>query len=115
VPGDAIVAFVAAGMMLFYNVVAYTELIRQGEGGEVLKVRWWFARGQDMKALAQKRRSGVSGWLYAIGRRDFFVLAWFVLALFDLLPVVALYALFVALTSFVGAVGQILWRAARRG
>lgn len=114
VPGDAMVAFVAAGMMLFYNLVAYTELIRQGEGGEVLKVRWWFARGQDMKALAQKRRTGVSGWLYAIGRRDFFVLAWFVLALFDLLPVVALYALFVALTSFVAAVGQILWRVARR-
>lgn len=114
VPGDAIIAFVAAGMMLFYNVVAYSELIRQGEGGEVLKVRWWFTRGQDMKALAQKRASGASGWLYAIGRRDFFVLAWFVLALFDLLPVVALYALFVALTSFVGACGQILWRLARR-
>jgi phosphatidylglycerophosphate synthase len=103
-----IAALVACGMLLTYNLIAYRELIRQGEGGEVLKVRWWFARGRDLKALAARDSSSGFGVLLAIGRRDFFILAWLVLAVCGLLPVVLLYAFLVALACFGVAVGQLV-------
>src|SRR5262249_10786136 len=49
---DLKTALAAAGMLLFYNIVAYRELIHQGEGGEVLKIRWWFAYGQSLKSMS---------------------------------------------------------------
>src|SRR5439155_1010269 len=75
-PGGPILAAATAAMLLFYNVVAYRELRRQGEGGEVLKVRWWFARGRDMKALAGHTKRGPTAFIYNLGRRDVFVLVW---------------------------------------
>jgi len=97
-------------MLLFYNVVAYRELQRQGEGGEVLKVRWWFARGRDMKALAGHTKTGFMAFVYNLGRRDVFVLAWFLLAVADRLGVILLFAFLVAGSSFVVAAGQVLTR-----
>jgi phosphatidylglycerophosphate synthase len=116
-----IAGLIAAGMLVTYNAVAYRELVRQGEGGEVLKVRWWFNRGASFKRLfaqdqnAQGARPGaikrrLSGLFWALGRRDFFLFAWLVLALADLTPVVLLYAFAIALTNFIGAVGQVLLR-----
>lgn len=109
---DMKVALAAAAMLLFYNVVAYRELIKQGEGGEVLKIRWWFAYGQSLKAMSGAG-SGPLKILLMIGKRDFFVFAWLVLAYFDLLPVVLLYALVLAIVYAGVAVGQLLtpeWR-----
>jgi phosphatidylglycerophosphate synthase len=101
-------AGLAAAMLLFYNVVAYRELRRQGEGGEVLKVRWWFARGKNMKALAGHTKPGGMAFIFNLGRRDVFVLGWLLLAVVDLLPVILFTALLIAGSSFVVAVGQLL-------
>jgi phosphatidylglycerophosphate synthase len=101
----------AAGMLLFYNVVAYRELVRQGEGGEVLKVRWWFARGIDLKQMVGAGgRKGFTGVLLTIGRRDFFVLAWLLLALAGLWPLLLLYPFLIAAANFTVAVGQLVVR-----
>jgi hypothetical protein len=110
--GDMKVALASAGMLLFYNIVAYRELIKQGEGGEVLKIRWWFAYGQSLKSMSGAGSGPLKG-LLMIGKRDFFVFAWLVLAYFDLLPIVLLYALILAIVYAGVAVGQLLtpdWR-----
>jgi phosphatidylglycerophosphate synthase len=105
-----LLAVAAAVMLLCYNVVAYAELRRQGEGGEVLKVRWWFARGRDMKALAGHTTTGPAAFVYNLGRRDVFVLVWLLLAIADQLRVVLVFALLVAASSFVVAAGQVVAR-----
>jgi hypothetical protein len=109
---DMKMALAAAGMLLFYNFVAYRELIKQGEGGEVLKIRWWFAYGQSLKSMSGAGAGPLKGIL-TIGKRDFFIFAWLVLAYFDLLPIVLLYALVLAIVYAGVAVGQLLtpeWR-----
>jgi phosphatidylglycerophosphate synthase len=105
-------AALAFAMLLFYNVVAYRELRRQGEGGEVLKVRWWFVRGDAIKAIAGHKKGGPVALIYNLGRRDVFVLAWFVFALLDWLPLTLVTALLIAGFSFVVALGQLLTRRA---
>jgi hypothetical protein len=110
--GDMKVALAAAAMLLFYNIVAYRELVKQGEGGEVLKIRWWFAYGQSLKSMSGAG-SGPLKAILMIGKRDFFVFAWLVLAYFDLLPIVLLYALVLAIVYAGVAVGQLMtpdWR-----
>jgi phosphatidylglycerophosphate synthase len=99
----------ACAMLLTYNVIAYRELIKQGEGGEVIKVRWWFARGASFKDLTSSS-GGLFSFLNIIGKRDFFVFAWMVLAILDLLPVVLLYAFVVALAYGGAAIGQLVVR-----
>jgi phosphatidylglycerophosphate synthase len=112
-----VVGLLAAAMLVTYNAVAYRELVRQGEGGEVLKVRWWFNRGASFKGLYAGSAGGVRGPLFAVlttlGRRDFFVFSWLVLALIQLTPVTLLYAFVLALANFIGAVGQLLWGSTR--
>jgi len=103
-----VLGFVTCGMLLTYNAVAYRELHRQGEGGEVLKVRWWFLRGRDVKALVSQ--GGAMGLLSTVARRDFFVLAWFVLAALGLFSVVVASAILVVIPSFVIALGQLVLR-----
>ncbi|HVR01446.1 MAG TPA: CDP-alcohol phosphatidyltransferase family protein [Polyangia bacterium] len=109
---DMKMALAAAGMLLFYNVVAYRELVKQGEGGEVLKIRWWFAYGQSLKSMSGAGAGPLKAIL-TIGKRDFFIFAWLVLAYFDLLPIVLLYALVLAIVYAGVAVGQLMtpdWR-----
>jgi len=109
---DMKMALAAAGMLLFYNIVAYRELVKQGEGGEVLKIRWWFAYGQSLKSMSGAGTGALKGIL-VIGKRDFFIFAWLVLAYFDLLPIVLLYALVLAIVYAGVAVGQLMtpdWR-----
>src|SRR6185295_10690726 len=106
---------VTCAMLLTYNAVAYRELVRQGEGGEVLKVRWWFTGGADLKVIlgSGKKRGGLGGVLLVIGRRDFFVLAWLLLALAGLAPAVLVYSFVIAAVNFSAAIGQLLWRRKR--
>jgi hypothetical protein len=100
-------ALAAAAMLLFYNIVAYRELIRQGEGGEVLKIRWWFAYGQSLKSMSGAGSHSLKSVLI-LGKRDFFVFAWLVMAYFDLLPVILLYMLVLAIVYSGVALGQLL-------
>jgi hypothetical protein len=109
---DMKMALAAAGMLLFYNVVSYRELLKQGEGGDVLKIRWWFAYGQSLQSMSGAGTAPLRAILM-IGKRDFFLVAWLVLAYLDLLPFVLLYALVLAITYAGVAVGQLLtpeWR-----
>jgi phosphatidylglycerophosphate synthase len=108
--GYLIAGLVAAGLFLLYNVVAYRELVKQGEGGEVLKIRWWFARGQDLKATFAGGRRGPAAWVMALGRRDLFVFAWLVLGLIGLYPPILFWALVMGAANATAAVGQILSR-----
>jgi phosphatidylglycerophosphate synthase len=99
----------ACAMLLTYNVIAYRELVKQGEGGEVIKVRWWFAKGASFKDMTGSS-GGLFSFLNIIGKRDFFVFAWMILAILDLLPVVLIYAFVVALAYGGAAIGQLLVR-----
>jgi len=105
----AALAWVGAAMLAFYDAVAYRELLRQGEGGEILKIRWWFAGGRSIKEQTSRPAGGpVKRLVLVLARRDFFVLAWFVLGLLGLLPVVALWGSFLAICYFVAATGQLI-------
>lgn len=104
-----VLGLAAMGMMLTYNVVAYRELRRQGEGGEVLKVRWWFARGGSLKGMYGDRKLSLGRMVMALGRRDFFLFAWVVFALVGLGKVVLIYVLLLATANFVAAAGQIVF------
>ena len=110
---DIWIAGGACAMLLTYNIIAYRELVKQGEGGEVLKVRWWFAKGTTFKEM-----TGSSGdlfsWINVIGKRDFFVFTWMVLAIVDLLPAVLFYAFILALAYGGAALGQLFVRSPGR-
>ncbi len=111
-PAYLAIGLCATGLLLFYNAVVYRELIRQGEGGEVLKVRWWFTRGASLKGVLAggRARGTLFNALGTLARRDFFVFTWLVLALLGLTPVVLAYASLLALALSVVAAGQILTR-----
>jgi phosphatidylglycerophosphate synthase len=106
---DVWIALGACAMLLTYNIIAYRELVKQGEGGEVIKVRWWFAKGESFKDMTSSS-GGLFSFLNIIGKRDFFVFAWLILAILDLLPVILLYAFVVALAYAGAAVGQLVVR-----
>jgi phosphatidylglycerophosphate synthase len=108
-----VVAILTCAMLLTYNAVTYAELVRQGDGGEILRVRWWFNRGSDLKQLYGAGRSTPMGAVMALGRRDFFLLAWLLLAALGLFTVIQVYAVAIALPSFIGAVGQLVHRSRR--
>jgi len=96
---------------VFYVIVSYRELIRQREG-DVMKLRWWFAYGQSLRAVSGAGSSQIKA-VMLLGRRDVVVLLGLGLAYFDQLPIVALYMLIIALVRAVGALGQLLapsWR-----
>jgi phosphatidylglycerophosphate synthase len=108
-----IVAWTSFAMMLFYNMVTYRELVKQGEGGSVLKVRWWFTGGAEVKVMAGAGKKTLGAFLFNLGRRDVFVLVWFILAIFDRLNVVVLFAFVVAAVSFVVGAGQLVFNLRR--
>jgi phosphatidylglycerophosphate synthase len=99
--------FLAVAMYLFYNVVSYRELIRQGVGGELINIRWKAAKGRDMKSMASNQSAGLGERLLALGRRDTFVLGWLILAVLHAMPVAIVWALIVAGFSFWAALVQV--------
>lgn len=108
---DMKMALVSAALTFFYVVVSYRELIRQGEG-DVMKLRWWFAYGQSLRAVSGAGASQIKA-VMLLGRRDVVVLLGLALAYFDQLPIVALYMMIISLVRAAGALGQLLtpeWR-----
>lgn len=97
-------------MLLVYNLVSYRELVRQGAGGELLKIRWKLNGGRDMKAVwATPGAIGpVRRVILTLGRRDTFVFAWMVLAVLHLMPLALLWAFLVAVPCVVLAVAQLV-------
>jgi phosphatidylglycerophosphate synthase len=108
---DMKMALGAAAMTLFYVVVSYRELMRQGEG-DVMKLRWWFAYGQPLKNVSGAGSNSIRGMML-LGRRDFVIALAIGLAYFDQLPIVLLYMMIIAIVRAAGALGQLLtpdWR-----
>ncbi|HEY4184412.1 MAG TPA: hypothetical protein VGP07_05050 [Polyangia bacterium] len=108
---DMKMALAAGAMTLFYAVISYRELLRQGEG-DVMKLRWWFAYGQTLKNVSGAGSSSIKG-VMLLGRRDFLIVLAIGLACFDQLPIVLLYMMIVAMVRAAGALGQLFasdWR-----
>jgi len=108
---DMKMALVSAALTLFYVVVSYRELIRQGQG-DVMKLRWWFAYGQTLRSLSGAG-AGQMKAVMLLGRRDVVVLLGLALAYFEQLPIIALYMMIISLVRAAGALGQLLtpdWR-----
>jgi phosphatidylglycerophosphate synthase len=101
---------VASLMHIVYDFVALTEIRRQGEGGEIIKVRWRLAGKENMKTRLARRGSSPMIVMYTMGRRDFFVLAFLVYALVGQGRLALLHALLIAAPLFVIATAQVIWR-----
>jgi hypothetical protein len=108
---DMKMALAAATMTLFYAIISYRELMRQGEG-DVMKLRWWFAYGQQLNKVSGAGSSSIKT-VMLLGRRDVLVVLAIGLAYFEQLPIVLLYMMIVAMVRAAGALGQLFapdWR-----
>jgi phosphatidylglycerophosphate synthase len=107
--------YLAAGLVgslmhIAYDFVALTEIRRQGESAEIIKVRWRLTGSDNMKTRLTKGRTNLMTILYTMGRRDFFILAFLVYALVGLGKLALLHALLIAGSLFVIAMAQVIWR-----
>lgn len=100
----------ASLMHVIYDAVALTEIRRQGEGGEIIKVRWRIAGKDNMKTRLTQKRGSPMILVYSLGRRDFFVLAFLVYALLGLAKLALIHALIIAGPLCIIALVQVLWR-----
>ncbi len=104
----------AAAMHLCYDAVAISEIRRQGETGETIKLRWRLAGKESLKKRLQKGpaqgRSNLAMALVTMGRRDFFIFAFLVYALVGLPKLTLIHAAIVATSVFTVAVAQLIWR-----
>jgi phosphatidylglycerophosphate synthase len=104
-------AGLAASLMhVAYDWVALSELRRQGEGGEIIKIRWRLAGGKNLKARMAKKGVTLSLVFITMGRRDFYILAFLVYALLGIGKLALLHATIMALSAFVLAISQTIWR-----
>lgn len=111
------VGLAAASMYVFYDVVALVELARQGQGGEILHIRWWLAGDVDMKARTGSQTGKKSGdllvFVHSLGRRDLFVFAFVLYALAGVPFLALLHGSLIAGTQFVLSCAQVGWRLAQ--
>jgi phosphatidylglycerophosphate synthase len=104
------VGLVAAAMHIAYDVIAYSELRRQGSGGEIIKVRWHLTGSSDMKSRVAKGKRDPLVYLHALGRRDFYILAFLVYALCSVPYLAVLHAFLIASPLMVVSGAQVIWR-----
>jgi phosphatidylglycerophosphate synthase len=107
------VGLTAASINVLYDVVALTELVRQGQGGEMMKIRWWVAQDLDMKNRTGEKRGDLLVIVHGFIRRDFFVFAFLVYALAGVPFLILVHAGLMALGQLVLSIGQVVWRIAR--
>lgn len=101
----------ASATHLLYDVVALSEILRQGESGEIIKVRWRLTGKDNMKTRLQKGgKSSLMLVLFTMGRRDFFIFAFLIYALIGLPKLTLLHALFISSTLLVVSLAQVIWR-----
>jgi len=101
---------IASLMHITYDVVALTEIRRQGEGSETLKLRWRLTGSEDMKTRLNKKGTSPMVVFYTMGRRDFFVLAFLIYALVGIPKLTLIHALLISGPLFVIAMWQVIWR-----
>jgi phosphatidylglycerophosphate synthase len=100
----------ASAMQIAYDAVALSEIRRQGEGGEIIKVRWRLTGSDNMKTRLSTKKTNLMVVLYTMGRRDFFVLAFLVYALVGLGKLAVLHSLLITAPLLVVAMAQVIWR-----
>jgi hypothetical protein len=108
---DMKMAAVGAALTLFYAVVTYRELVRQGEG-DVANLRWWFAYWQSLRTFTGAGSHSIKA-VMLLGRRDVIIALALGLAVFDQLPIVLLVLLIVAISRAGAALVQLFtpdWR-----
>lgn len=105
-----VVGLSAAAIHVFYDVVALSELVRQGRGGEMLKVRWWLSGGADMKNRTGQKKGDWLVIVHGLGRRDFFVFAFLIYALVGAPFFALVHASLIALGLLMLSVSQVVWR-----
>ncbi len=111
--GSTLLLFCGLGaslMHLIYDAVALTEIRRQGDGGEIIKVRWRIAGKDSMKTRLNQKRVSPFILVFSMGRRDFYVLAFLVYALLGLTKLALVHALLIAGPLCVIALVQVIWR-----
>ncbi len=108
---DMKIAAAAAGMTVFYMVVTYRELIRQGEA-DVMRLRWWFAYGQTLLGASGAGSHSLKA-VMLLGRRDIVLVVAMIMAQVELPIVTLLYLFVVAIVRVFGVLGQLVtpeWR-----
>jgi hypothetical protein len=108
---DMKMAGVAAVLTLFYAIVSYREMVRQGEGN-IENLRWWFAYWQALRTATGAGSRSIKA-VTVLGRRDVMIAAGLGLACFDQLPIVLLLFLIVAISRAGAALVQLFtpdWR-----
>lgn len=108
------VGLATATIHVFYDIVALTELARQGQGGEMLKISWWLAGGVNMKNRTGQKRGDLLVIVHGLGRRDFFVLAFLVYALAGVPFMALVHASVMAIGQLALTCSQVVWRLLRR-
>ncbi|HEX2659652.1 MAG TPA: CDP-alcohol phosphatidyltransferase family protein [Polyangia bacterium] len=107
----AVVGGTAFCMFLFYNVISYRELLRQGVGGELINIRWRLTSGKNMKSMVTDSSSGgFTHFVLSLGRRDTFVLGWLLFASLGIPGMNLLWALLAAGPCFAAALYQAVTR-----
>jgi len=108
------VGLAAAGIHVFYDVVALTELVHQGQGGELMRIRWWLTGEVDMKSRAQRKRGDLLFIAHGLTRRDFFVFAFLIYAVAGVPAFALAHASIIAVGQLALSCGQLVWRLAGR-
>jgi phosphatidylglycerophosphate synthase len=108
--GALAAGFLAAGLHVAYDVVAYRELRLQGKGGEIIKVRWHLTGSSDMKTRLTTRKHDPLVYIHTFGRRDFFILAFLVYALLGIPWLALIHALLIVVPLATVAGAQVIWR-----
>jgi phosphatidylglycerophosphate synthase len=101
---------VFAAIHIYYDIVGLTELRRQGEGGELMHIRWWLAGGINMKKRTGQKRWDPVVIVHGLGRRDFFVFAFLVYALVGMPFMALVHASIISVGQLVLTTGQVAWR-----
>jgi phosphatidylglycerophosphate synthase len=104
------VGLVTASIHVFYDLVALTELARQGQGGEMLKISWWLAGGVNMKKRTGQKRGDLLVIVHGLGRRDFFVFAFLIYALAGVPFLALVHASVMAIGQLALTCSQVVWR-----
>lgn len=104
----------AAAIHLLYDVVAMTELVRQGRGGDMMNIRWWISGGVDMKNRSGQKKGDWLVMAHALSRRDLFVFAFLLYAVAGMPFLALVHASAIALGQLVLSVSQAVWRLTAR-
>jgi phosphatidylglycerophosphate synthase len=98
-----------AAIHIFYDVMAMTELKRQGEGGDFMRIHWWLIGGSNMKNRTRAKRVDLMSIVHNLGRRDFFVFAFLMYALAGVPFLALVHASIISIGELILACSQIIW------